>query len=80
MQCVLRGTGGLPCEHNMKVKKSDCDSMENRVMDPVKVRWTYCNKDTMPQTPYKDLVIAKYKATQLNKNEIDLSPIPARTC
>jgi len=80
VECVLRGTGGLPCENNMRVKKSDCDSMENRVMVRVKVRWTYCNTDTMPQTPYKNKVIAMYKTDKLDKNDIDLSPIPAKTC
>jgi len=80
VECVLRGTGGLPCENNMRVKKSDCDSMENRVMVPVKVKWTYCNKDTMPQTPYKDKVIAKYKKNDLKINEMNLSPIPAGEC
>jgi len=80
VQCVLRGTNGLPCENNMRVKRSDCKLMGNNIPVRIKIRWTYCNTDTKPQTQYGSKIFAKYKKDKLGEDDLNLSQIPARKC
>ena len=64
----------------MRVKRSDYKANNNYIPVRVKVRWVHCNKDTVAQTQFGDLVIAKWKGENLDKSDLDLSPIPSGTC
>jgi len=81
VECIIRDTNGLPCEGNMRIKRSDCqDSNGDRINVPVpiKVKWQYCNTDTAVQTPFRDEVIAKYK--NKIKSDLNLQDTPVGEC
>merc|ERR1712176_916426 len=66
-------SSGLPCQNNLKVKRSDCDANGNSIPIAVTIAWKYCNDDNFPQETYTDKVEAKYKQVikpDIFKNEL----------
>jgi len=65
VRCYLEGTFdtvtkiGVPCQGNMKIRQSECDSGEPTL--GAEIKWEYCNTDTKKQEIDKDLTVAKFQ-------------------
>lgn len=58
--CTIKNTG-LPCENNLRVRRSDCVANDGRIAVPVTIEWKYCNNDVVVQVPDPNLLIPKFK-------------------